>query len=423
MRSTSTHENGFPSQIKLGFVYADNIATGVEIGDHLEELLPLELRGQGLIRPYNAALSKEYWREAMQQFRDGKIRILVCTNTAGMGCNIPNIELAARADSTTGLAVLLVEPSAYGVDVEEQAAITQGKGKRGKDASESEAAKKKMAQKRKAHAQARDTPRLDPEVADEGLHVLVQAGTCRRGVSTQIYNNEKPAPTVPCCDICCPTLLDLTRTGNLRAAQRQSANKRGVANKDIQVALDRWRTGIVARDYLSGLYSSSVILHDETIALLSSVGPIESMVRLETILSGQWLGIDEYGDALYQYLAGLDIPPMQPLPKKTRAPKHPHPDAKVPQNAVVEGSASTRRRVDVAPAGQQSITAQTSPTVGTSSNRGNPTAAPRRGRGRGRGRQQTAEEIRAEFSREEPKNPLLSMLFTRQSRYSSRGME
>jgi hypothetical protein len=189
-----------------------------------------------------------------------------------------------------------------------------------------------------------------------------------------------------------------------------------VVNKDVQIALDRWRTGIVARDYPSGLYSSSVILRDETIALLSSVGPVESMVRLETILSGQWLWIDQYGDALYQYLAGLDIPPMQPLPKKTRAPKHPHPDADVPQNAVVEGSASTRRRVDVVPAGQQSITAQTSPTAGTSSNRGNPTAAPRRGRGRGQGRQQTAEEIRAEFAREEPENPLLSMLFTRQSR-------
>ncbi|KAJ6618229.1 hypothetical protein B0H10DRAFT_2217765 [Mycena sp. CBHHK59/15] len=237
--------------------------------------------------------------------------------------------------------------------------MTQGKGKRGKDASESEAAKKKMVQKRKAHAQAqdvnrgsvggkhdaifvKDTPRLDPEVADKGLHVLVQAGTCRRSVSTQIYNNKKPAPTVPCCTSV--ATLDLTRLGNLHAAQRQSANKRGVVNKDIQITLGRWRTGIVARDYLSGLYSSSVILRDETITLLSSVEPIELMVRLETIFSGQWLWIDEYGDALYQYLAGLDIPLMQPLLKKTRAPKHPHPDTEVPQNAVVEGSASTCRR-------------------------------------------------------------------------------
>jgi hypothetical protein len=50
--------------------------------------------------------------------------------------------------------VLLVEASTYGVNVKEQA-MTWGKGKRGKDASESEAAKKKMAQKCKAHAQAR----------------------------------------------------------------------------------------------------------------------------------------------------------------------------------------------------------------------------------------------------------------------------
>jgi hypothetical protein len=189
-----------------------------------------------------------------------------------------------------------------------------------------------------------------------------------------------------------------------------------VVNKDVQITLDRWRTGIVARDYPSGFYSSSVILHDETITLLSSVGPIELMVRLETILSGQWLWIDQYRDALCQYLAGLDIPPMRPLPKKTRAPKHLHPDTNVPQNAVVEGSASTRWRVDVVPAGQQSITAQTSHTAGTSSNRGNPTTAPGRGRGRGQGRKQTAEEIRAEFAREEPENLLLPMLFTRQLR-------
>jgi superfamily II DNA helicase RecQ len=69
---------------KKAFVYADNIATGVEIADHLEELLPPEDRGKGFIRPYNAALSKEYWREAMRLFKSGEIRVLVCTDAAGM---------------------------------------------------------------------------------------------------------------------------------------------------------------------------------------------------------------------------------------------------------------------------------------------------------------------------------------------------
>jgi Lhr-like helicase len=66
------------------FVYADNIATGVEIIDHLNALLPPEGQARGLIRPYNAALSKEYRREAMAQFKRGEIRVLVCTDAAGM---------------------------------------------------------------------------------------------------------------------------------------------------------------------------------------------------------------------------------------------------------------------------------------------------------------------------------------------------
>lgn len=69
---------------KKAFVYADNIATGVEIADHLEAQLSPEDRGKGLIRPYNAALSKEYRREAMRLFKSGEIRVLVCTDAAGM---------------------------------------------------------------------------------------------------------------------------------------------------------------------------------------------------------------------------------------------------------------------------------------------------------------------------------------------------
>ncbi len=37
---------------------------------------------------------------------------------------------------------------------------------------------------------------LDPEAADEGLYVLVQAGTCRRLVLTEIFNNKHPSESV-----------------------------------------------------------------------------------------------------------------------------------------------------------------------------------------------------------------------------------
>ncbi|KAJ7241219.1 P-loop containing nucleoside triphosphate hydrolase protein [Mycena haematopus] len=259
------------ADIKKTFIYADNIATGVEILDYLISLLPPELHDavQGWdipIRPYNAALSQEYRRKAMEQFRAGIIRILVCTDAAGMGCNIPDINVvvqwklpaslslfvqragrAARASGRTGLAILLVEPSAYGIDIE-KGLVAKGSTARGKKTpakeKESDAEKRRKAKQRKLHAKLRgvnrgasggkfdtvfvnDTPPLDPEAADEGLLVFTQTGECRRKVLTTVYNNKTPNPTVPCCDICCPELLDLTRPGEPPAVALRGRKARG----------------------------------------------------------------------------------------------------------------------------------------------------------------------------------------------------
>ncbi|KAF8145811.1 P-loop containing nucleoside triphosphate hydrolase protein [Mycena galopus ATCC 62051] len=429
---------------RKAFVYADNITTGVEIADHLEEVLPPEDRGKGLIHPYNAALSKEYRREAMRLFRSGEIRVLVCTDAAGMGCNIPDIDLvvqwklpgsvsifvqragrAARAPGRTGLAVLLVEQSAYGIDLEEEvvskaapARAKRGKGKADQSV-ESDTVKKRRAQKRKAHAKARgvhrgcvggkhdaifvhDTPPLDPEAANEGLHVLVQTGLCRRLVLTEIYQNKSPDPTAPCCDICCPHLLDLVRPGKLPRVARQSTVKRGEVNADVQRELDKWRTEIKARDFPSTMYAPSMILKDETVALLASVGPITSLNHLQKTLSNQWLWLDEYGELLYQFMSSLTIPPMKPLPKKTRASKHPR----------AETAEQMRRRVNVdASAAEPFIPAASSAEfshAGTS----NPISSTRK-----RNQPRTAEEIRAEFS-QLPVDPKLASLFTRSNQQS-----
>jgi superfamily II DNA helicase RecQ len=223
--------------VKKTFIYADNIATGVEIIDHLTSLLPPELRDvvQGYdapFRPYNAALSKEYRKKAMSLFKEGHVRSLVCTDAAGMvsiqdkgwtqensnihqGCNIPDIDVvvqwklpasmsifiqragrAGRARGSQGLAILLVEPSAYAVDLVE-ASEKNGEGRGKKKATEkekeSDAQKRQKAKKRKAHANARgvrrgaaggkhdaifivDTPPLDPEAEDRGLLVFFQTG-------------------------------------------------------------------------------------------------------------------------------------------------------------------------------------------------------------------------------------------------------
>lgn len=76
------------TDLKKTFIYSDDTALGTQIQDHLEALLPAELRGQGLIRPYSAVYSKSYRTAVMKLFKAGVIRILVCTDAAGMVCPI-----------------------------------------------------------------------------------------------------------------------------------------------------------------------------------------------------------------------------------------------------------------------------------------------------------------------------------------------
>ncbi|EPQ54727.1 P-loop containing nucleoside triphosphate hydrolase protein [Gloeophyllum trabeum ATCC 11539] len=121
-----------PTDIKKSFVYADNINWGREIIDHLLDLLPKGIRQAGLIRTYNTAYSQAYRTRVMEEFQTGAVHILVCTDAAGMGCNIRDIEhivqwrlpvlvssfeqcsgRAARDLKLIGLAIPLVEPSAY----------------------------------------------------------------------------------------------------------------------------------------------------------------------------------------------------------------------------------------------------------------------------------------------------------------------
>jgi superfamily II DNA helicase RecQ len=72
------------SQIKKSWIYVDSIAAGAEMIDHIRHLLPENLHG--MIRPYNAVHSHAYRELAMTGFKDGSIRILVCTDAAGMVC-------------------------------------------------------------------------------------------------------------------------------------------------------------------------------------------------------------------------------------------------------------------------------------------------------------------------------------------------
>lgn len=80
-----------PHDIPKTYIYCDNISTGADIIDHLVQKLELRCASgesshlvAGIIRPFNATMSQEYRSLAMEYFRRGIIRILICTDAAGM---------------------------------------------------------------------------------------------------------------------------------------------------------------------------------------------------------------------------------------------------------------------------------------------------------------------------------------------------
>ena len=75
------------ADIPKTYIYADDIKTGSDIVEHLNTLLKRRspaLVERGVIRPYNATLSDDYRQRAMDEFKAGGIRVMVCTDAAGM---------------------------------------------------------------------------------------------------------------------------------------------------------------------------------------------------------------------------------------------------------------------------------------------------------------------------------------------------
>ena len=80
-------------EVPKTMVYADQVAVGVDMEDRLYDISPDSFRETGFIRPYNAAYSLEYRTTVMALFKAGVVRILICTDAAGMVSNHYHIYL------------------------------------------------------------------------------------------------------------------------------------------------------------------------------------------------------------------------------------------------------------------------------------------------------------------------------------------
>ncbi|EMD42076.1 hypothetical protein CERSUDRAFT_62036 [Gelatoporia subvermispora B] len=312
------------ADIPKTYVYADNIKAGGDIVDHLQSLLRSRnptLATAGLIRPFNAAFSQEYKREAMAAFRRAPDPEL----TESLGCNIPDVDLvvqwklpatlsnwiqragrAARGRGRTGLAVLLVERSAYSIDLSTAGGQRPVKGRqRGKKNQAGENAKRKIPKDyAKSHGVNRGSSQGKDEIIPLPNEPLVDLDAVDEGLLS--FVSTLP---VPCCDICDPSLLDRTRPPKVTLAKVKPP-RRGKPYPGVQVELESWRETVWQRDHVHAHYDSTAILDDSTIDLLSSIGEVDDTVYTE-LLETAWIWWDLHGPELLRLLTSLDCPFIQ----------------------------------------------------------------------------------------------------------------
>ncbi|KAJ7264229.1 P-loop containing nucleoside triphosphate hydrolase protein [Mycena rebaudengoi] len=391
-----------PADMPKAFIYCDDTKDGAGIVDHVNGRVHPQYRERGLVRPYNAAMSKDYRDTVMRLFRAGIIRVLVCTDAAGMGCDVPDVDIvvqwkapanmsawiqragrAARGRGREGLAVMLVEKTAFevssgadsnvGANVESQVEARgrgvarggrsrgRGRGGRGRGRGGTKHTKdyavlhgqKRGAYGGKSDAVTRQPEPLIPEDAPgEALYIYIQATTCRRAVQATIFQNKKPAEK--CCDICNPSLFDRTRPSKPIPTPRQQTAKKGLPVDSVRQALYDWRRSCKKELYPRALFAPQALLDDDTCKRLSAIGPIHSQDQLRQHLVG-WARWDALGTSLFKFMMTLDIPPVTARTRKRQV----HPDtANKRARTVTETVRTTARRAPTqsTPSARSSVT-------------------------------------------------------------------
>ncbi|KAJ6595216.1 P-loop containing nucleoside triphosphate hydrolase protein, partial [Mycena vulgaris] len=271
-----------PIDTPKAFLYCDDTKDGAEIIDHLNARVNPDYQARGLVRPYNASMSREYRDIVMQLFRAGVVRILVCTDAAGMGCDLPDVDLvvqwkapknmsswiqragrAARGRGREGLAIMLVEKTAFEANATGTAespdgspqtapppAAAQGRGGvrgrgrgrgrggrgrgrgrgRGKDFAVLHGQKRGSFSGKDDKIARQPEPEIAADAPGEGIYIYIQSTTCRRAIQAAIFRNETPnVDPSKCWDLCNPRLFDRTRPSKPVTTTRQQAARKGGA--------------------------------------------------------------------------------------------------------------------------------------------------------------------------------------------------
>lgn len=155
------------------------------------------------------------------------------------------------------------------------------------------------------------------------------------------------SPSVPCCDLCDPGLLDRARPGDKLPNEKKRTVKRGEPAHDFRGKLELWREEMYMRYHARAQFDHTALLSDAHIDHLISVGRM-NRAKLHAILGNSWVWWDRYADRLMAYMTGWEIPYI-PKPRAGRAKRprsaspsdfHPHsPRRSATRSGFSQGSA------------------------------------------------------------------------------------
>ena len=84
---------GGASAIEKTMIFVDSISEGIEMAKYLRTLLPekLQCKAHRIIRSFSSVLETSTKSTWLDDFLNGDTRIIICTDAAGMGIDIPDI--------------------------------------------------------------------------------------------------------------------------------------------------------------------------------------------------------------------------------------------------------------------------------------------------------------------------------------------
>ena len=236
--------------------------------------------------------------------------------------------------------MLLVEPTAYSIRLSRPKKQGCGKKKQVEEASQVTATysqpgeEKDYARTHGCFRGARNandalTPVGDPPFSEDdeskGAYLFAQATSCRRQVIRTVFVNPPPRlchflspfvsfivshtlsePTVPCCDICDPSLLDLVRPGPRPTSTTKKLAYSKHPNLLVVSALREWRCKTLINDNHPCYLPASYILSEEAINKLASLSPCTEL-SVKVYLSQQWVFWSTYGSDVTATIASSQL--------------------------------------------------------------------------------------------------------------------